>query len=315
MSRDYSNTGHVQGTGSFRFARINGKTGQIKINFNGDSMDVGGLRGYIDGFDYYEDPGNPDHQIAPHKGITIFLSATCPFTQEQGVKFKFDQSLHNAVIGPTIMNALLGEEGAISNDTMVEIGAWMKNDYARCKIEIDGRRSNLKFPYNDETRWFDGVPRPEDTINPVNDMPIKVWKKVYAFWSEHAQAFVGRMKTKFGQVVHPDQYADAEQPTELDKAIEAAEEKFGAMEKTPAATIGQVELTGKLAQVQKITDAKMLVKAYDNMLKYNLAEGQLKMAKGTFTLVAGKIGAGLEFTDTGAVAIEKPVDDSDELPF
>lgn len=308
--RDYSGTGAVQGTGSFRFARINGKTGQLKITFNGEEANVGGLSGYIDGFDFYEDPGNPEHQIAAHKGITIYLSANCPITGERGVKFKFDQSLHNAVIGPTIINALLGEEGSITNDTMITISSWLKNEYARCKVEFDGRRANNKFAYNEETRWFDGVPRPEDSINPMNDLPIKVWKKVYAFWSQHAQEFAARMKAKFGIEAPASAPTPVPPPSEPDpQALEALEEKFGPVEKPK---MSQTDLTTKLAQVEKLADESNLVKAYNNMLKYALGEGQLKMAKAKFAMVAGKIGAKLEFTDTGAIPL---VEDPDDLPF
>lgn len=317
MSRNYDNTGETQGVGSCKYLRLNGKEGKIFVQAGQEKREVPGFSGYIDGFKFYDDPGNPEHQVAAHKGITIFLSGKDPATGEVA-KFKLDQGINNVIIAPSLINALLGAEADINSDTVLYLSVWSKEGKPRITININGVRPNNRFPYDETERWFKGVPRAKEVINPVTNLPVKVWHDFYAFWAQQAEQFVHRMSSRFGQpdaTPVTDVPDDAFEGFEDMPAFEATPEPeipdFAATPTEEPGTMGAAAFKEKIGKVKQLQTGEQLIKAYTSMIAQGMTETQLRQAKGLFIQAATILKAKITFTDTGATLDE----DLNELPF
>lgn len=328
MSRNYENTGATQNKGGLHFMRVHGKLGHIVVDGDGQKITVPGFSGFIDGFEYFSDPGNPDHKIRPHEGIKIFLSGRSPITGEVQ-RHQLTVPLNTTIVGPNIMNALLGEEENIDGDTNFTLSVWLnKTENIRCKVEINGKRPANKYPWSDALSGFEGVPVSQKIQLPNGDW-MTDRRDATAFWYKQAQEFVQRMSGVFAGAAQfddsgfdeddedPGEWTDPS-PTVAPAATPPPAEPTPEPPK-PAApgkeSITNVELTKKLTQVGKLTQPKDILTAWANMRnKYDMNEGQINMAKAKFALAAGSIGMQVEFEDLALKEVKKEAP-SDYLPF
>lgn len=327
--RNYDQTGEVQGGSQYIYLKLNGRDGKIYAHIGNEKREMPGFTGYLEGFKMYEDPGNAEHQIRPHKGITLFLSGKNPATGEIA-QYKLDQGLDNVSIAPTLLNALLGAEDELSKDTLLYFSVWLKDGkHARLTINIDGQKPVNKFPFNKDENWFTGVPRPQDVPDPVNGGTAKSWLQVKTFWVNQAEQFVHRMSLKFGQPDTepaslddiPDQGlfegAKVTPMTDSDLTDYTPEElpAFTPEPEPKEDKIGPAQFLNKLSQIKLLKSADNLVTAYNSMLKLGLDEKQVKQARGVFVQTASILGAKITFGPDGATKDVTPEAEDETLPF
>lgn len=218
--RDYSNTGEsTQGGTPKLFFTPNMKEAEFQVRKGGEvQRSQKGIAGYLDktSLEWSDPSENGNTEIPPYFEMKLHISARDIEDENETVKehilgFNIGQNAAGS-----ILNRLLT---AVNDDQWLDLRFFdvvlYKKDtdkYGRpyTKYSVDGLEFDPNFPWNDEKKGFDGVPKAIDTgvADPRNeDRNIFDFKPVRNFWIYQYIRYIHPAINK-GEVLQPKDFKD-----------------------------------------------------------------------------------------------------------